>query len=1179
MAKLTAKEIHNLIEDKVSKLSSRKALWLKYYNLYKGQAWWSENLYEGSKRSDVDNQIFPLVQSLTGYLQKISIIDRVLPPSQNDPFERGIATSFENALDDFWWFNQRRANLQKWFRNTLIKGNTYGFIRVDPKADYPFILEIFEPENIVKGSDKISKLQDQPWIARLASAKQRQIKSLMFKDKDFIGKLLLNHPDSNEDVTIWDFWSKQTQQNVLMTSSGLVLRPRDWPYTNLKLYPFFDLPDISVLGSSDAISTVQMLYTLQRTYDKQKIQIKENAEFMGNPPIVVDVESGIDTKKIEGKPRLIIRKYKDGEFRIVPVPPLPGYVERQPDKTRANMERTASWNDMMGSGMGSGQREKGAMSLLMGASFTSLDPKLRNLEAALNDANQIVMGFLKEFSYSAAKALSFRRASSFKGFSPSDISGKYLSDVDIKGLEPEREKLRAQEVAMFYKLGIIGRRKALEELGEKNPDQVMKEQEQEQVKALILEKEKTEYIERQRLARTEPTKPVPGVSPAAPSPEGEAPNPEAGSPTPINEGEAPAPAPESESNPVPAPEQSTESASEQASPSEERKFPKFIDYLGNILMPGFRLKLKALKFREEVRIIKPGPDTVVAKNVTILAPNQKDRIDIVSLMPEAAGKIIFIKGKKKVVDGEESANNSNANEDLISSNVLFGQVKKGILKSSRIKVKDLKQFQGMPGMFIVEPHAEMIWTRQKKLIIKGRAYPNFVDRDVLLLGDKVYGVIRLIYGGKISEKDVARFEKLHRVTDKERRKWWGKKPLYAYAFQIKRFDKPLAYEKPKGLQTYLKSVKLILPEEVTKDVKQAVPVTGGLKVKPIVPGRPFPVAKPEKKALKTSEVYSTARLKQILPAGHDWDVSEKMDGIRCQATRKGDTILLFTDEANKIPLDRVKPIIDEIRKKFQYDVSLDGELMLFDKGHNLKHQAIAGYIHSKQKPQPTDLAGLRYKIFDMLYIKDEDISKKPYSARSKALDLFLKEGGQVLRAKHEVGTMNKLPALIKKISSDEGVIVRAMDASYFHNALMYKVKKHFDLDVKVIGKEITKIGSYVYHTALRDGTYMGQTYAQKYVDAKPGDVIRVSVEHVTLRPSGQISWFSPKPINLKASLAKAPASKSLTQPKIGRADTLAQVKEIYLAGGGEPKRWTAWLPKFAAWRKTQMPKLIAKIKK
>ena len=1168
MTKLTPLDIHSLIEDKVNKLSEKRGVWLKYENLYKGQAWWAENLYEGSKRTEVDNQIFPLVQSLTGYLQKISIVDKVLPPSPNDLLERKIATQFEGALEDFWWYNQRRASLQFWFRNTLTKGVTYGFIRVDPSQPYPFILDTLGPENFVYSSDKILGLQNQPWIARLASAKQSQVSHLLKRTSDskVVSKFLTENQEPDVDINVWDFWSKHTQQNVLITEGGQVLKVNDWPYKALGMYPFFELPDIPVLGSAQPISTVQMLYTLQRDYDKQKFQIKENAEFMGNPPIVVDVESGIDTKKIEGKPRLIIRKYRDGEFKIVPVPPLPGYVERQPEKTRESMGRMAAWNDMMASGQSSGQREKGAVSLLMSSSFTALDPKLKNLEQALNDANQIVMGLLKEFSYSTQKALKYRRASSFEGFSPSDISGRYLSDVDIKGLEPEREKLRAQEVALFYKLGIIGRRKALEELGEADPDQVIKEYDEEQLKALALEKEKAEFIERQRAASA----PAPeAVSESAPTSDSApasnsalTPDPAKGIPTPASE----------EGEPV-AREQ------DQDQSSLERRYPKFMDFLGNILLPGFKLRLRELKFRDEVRIVKPGPDTIVAKNVTILAPNQKDRIDIVSAVPEAAGKILFIKGtSKKKDDVEQGQEKVDNDKGEISSNILFGQIKKGIIKSSKVNVKNLSQFQDMPGMFIVEPHAEMIWTRQKKLILKGRPYPNFVDKDVLLIGDKAYGVLRVIYGGKISEKDVKRFEKLHRVTDKERRKWWGKKPLYAYAFQIKRFDKPIAYEKPKGLQTYLKNVKLILPEEGLKDVKQAVPVTGGLTVKPIVPGRPFPVAKPEKKALKTSEVYSSGRLKEILPAGHQWDVSEKLDGIRCQAIKKGDKITLFSDEANVISAERAKPIIDEIKKKFPYDTSLDGEIMLFEKGHNLKHQGVMGYLRSHSKPLPAELAGLRYKIFDMLYVKGEDISKKPYEARSKALDLFLKVGGQVLRAKHEVGSISELPALIKKITSDEGVIVRAMDASYFHTALMYKVKKHFDLDVKVIKVERTKNDGFVFHTVLRDGTYMGQSYAQKYVQAKPGDVIRMSVEHVTLRPSGQLSWFSPKPINLKAKLASAPAGKSLTQPKIGKADTIAQVKEIYLAGGGELKRWVAWLPKFLLWRKTQMPGLIAKLK-
>lgn len=1175
MAKFTNEEIKTLIQGKLEQLETKKTAWLKYFNIYEGKSWWSQSL-PTYRATEVDNQVFPLVQSLTGYLQRVTVIDRVMPPSQSEQ-DRKVASLYEGFLEDAWWYNRRRSRLQTWFRDSLIKGSIYGFIRVDYKADFPFIIDAFGPESLVKSSDKIENLQDQPWIARILTAKKWYLLEQKKDDKEFLEKLNIKFLNNNDDINIWDFWSKDNRQNVLMTSDGWTInKKQDWPYRRLNKYPFFHLADISVLGSSEPISTVQMLYALQKLYDQQRGQIKENAEFMGNPPIVVDVESGINTKKLEGKPRLIIRKYRDGEFRIVPVPPLPGYVERQPEITRQSMERNAAWSDMMQMGVAKGQREKGALALLMSSAFTALDPKQKNLEQALNDINQILIGFIQEFSFAAKKALKFRSAKAYESYSPSDLKGKFLSNVEIKGLEPERDRLRTQDVALFFKLGIFGRRKALVELGEKNPDMIMSEQEAEQKKALEFEKEKAEYMERQAAVKAPvaPGEPPTGKAPMAPEKKSELP-----------EGVEAAGKPET------SPEASPETKEE---PEEERRYPKYIDFLGNLLMPGLRARLNKLKFKGEVRLLKPDEDTIVAKTVTILAIEAEDRANIVSAVPEAAGKIIFTDQNNKSKTPVKEKSNQEPKEEIkeavkpkekltfISPKVLLAQIKKGILKSSLIKEKNLERFQGMPGMYLVEPHAEMIWTRQKKLILKGRAYPNFIDRDVLLLGDKAYGIIRLIYGGRLSEKDIDRFEKLHRVTNKERRKWWGRRPLFVYAFTMRRFEKPIAYKRPRGLQTYLKKVQLILEkgevEEVTKK-KQAVPVTGGLKVSKVSPLKPYPVAKPEKKAFTTAEVYSVSRLKELLPSGHRWDVSEKLDGIRCQASKKDTKVRFLSDEARDIKLDRIQPLVDEIKKIFPYDVVLDGELMLFENGRNLKHQGIAGYIHGHWKPKPEELAGLKYKVFDILYVKNQDISKKPYEARSKALDLFIKKGKQVVRTKHATASTEQLPSIAKQVMSDEGVIVRALDASYFHTALMYKVKKFYDIDVKVIGVEKTKIGAWVYHCALRDGTYMGQSYAQKAVKAKIGDIIRMSVEHVTLRPSGRLSWFAPKPINLKAKYKKAPAGKAPASPKIGQPDTLAQIKEIFLAQSGKAERWEKWLPLFEKWKKEQMPKLIAKIKK
>jgi len=134
----------------------------------------------------------------------------------------------------------------------------------------------------------------------------------------------------------------------------------------------------------------------------------------------------------------------------------------------------------------------------------------------------------------------------------------------------------------------------------------------------------------------------------------------------------------------------------------------------------------------------------------------------------------------------------------------------------------------------------------------------------------------------------------------------------------------------------------------------------------------------------------------------------------------------------------------------------------------------------------------------------------------------------------------------------------------------------WDVDAKVIAIEKTKVGIPMYYCVLRDGTYIGQTYASLAVKAKVGDVIRVNVDHITIRPDGSINWYSPKPKNIKE--GKVTVGKGLTQIGIGGPDTLDLAKEIYLASGGTDLKWKLWLPLHKKYKEEVMPKKIAKLK-
>ncbi len=299
------------------------------------------------------------------------------------------------------------------------------------------------------------------------------------------------------------------------------------------------------------------------------------------------------------------------------------------------------------------------------------------------------------------------------------------------------------------------------------------------------------------------------------------------------------------------------------------------------------------------------------------------------------------------------------------------------------------------------------------------------------------------------------------------------------------------------------------------------------------------------------------------------------DGLRCRIWKVGNKVKAYSDQGNEFKSERIKPILDDIIKYFPVDVLLDGELMM----ESTERKDIAGYIHSNSKPTSDELNSLCYYVWDILYVKNQSIASKPFQIRSSVLDLYLKgRKGRIIRVKHLVVSRDKVPEAVKKVASKEGAIIREVHASYWATHLSFKVKWVYDLDCKVVAVEQTKLGLPIFHCVLRDGTYIGQTYAQAEVKAKPGDVIRVNVNHITLRPDGSIGWFAPRPKSFKEGKI-SPNRPSLTQVGIGGPDSLDLVKEIYFASGGTEKKWKDWYPKHLDWKKNTMPKLLSEIKR
>lgn len=307
------------------------------------------------------------------------------------------------------------------------------------------------------------------------------------------------------------------------------------------------------------------------------------------------------------------------------------------------------------------------------------------------------------------------------------------------------------------------------------------------------------------------------------------------------------------------------------------------------------------------------------------------------------------------------------------------------------------------------------------------------------------------------------------------------------------------------------------------------------------------VVKPAKRALTINEVYSPERLMEILPDGHRWDVSWKEDGIRCQAHKDGGKVVLMSDEARVLPKEKVFPIMREISLRFPRICIADGELQLWLGGINQKHEGLVALLHRKEKPTREQWNGLRYFYWDILYLNGKDLTDRAWYQRN----LLLGDWGsrQVRRTKHIIVPEKNVMAAVKKVMSLEGAMVRAVDSTYWQDNLLFKVKKTFDVDVRVVKVE-QKIGGAVYTCADREGNIVGRTYKQTYVKAKVGDVIRVNITKVSRRWDKEkgkwmYSWYSPTVARPGKGVAKKAMAMAKRAPK--RLDSQATFEEIWKA--------------------------------
>ncbi|MFD7459538.1 MULTISPECIES: ATP-dependent DNA ligase [unclassified Streptomyces] len=220
-------------------------------------------------------------------------------------------------------------------------------------------------------------------------------------------------------------------------------------------------------------------------------------------------------------------------------------------------------------------------------------------------------------------------------------------------------------------------------------------------------------------------------------------------------------------------------------------------------------------------------------------------------------------------------------------------------------------------------------------------------------------------------------------------------------------------------------------------------------------------------------------------------VEEKLDGIRVQVHRDGDTVRLYTRTLDDIT-DRLPEVTSAALELRGSRFVLDGEVIAFDgAGRPRSFQETAGRVGSRvDVATAAEAVPVSPVFFDALSVDGRDLLDLPFAERHAELARLVPEPMRVRRAL--VSGPDDLPAAEEFLAGTlarghEGVVVKDLAAPYSagrRGASWLKVKPVHTLDLVVLaaewghGRRTGKLSNLHLGARREDGSYamLGKTF-------------------------------------------------------------------------------------------------------
>lgn len=294
---------------------------------------------------------------------------------------------------------------------------------------------------------------------------------------------------SEELVTLVEMWDRNDDgyPQCTVIANGVIVKPTMRPYAHDR-FPFIRFIDYPVGSQFWAMGEVQQLRPIQDAINDRRSQIHDILRLTANPPLIADLDSGVNPKALTNRPASIIFKNRGSEVRWEQPPQIPSALFEVQQMDKADFDAISGIHDVTQGRRPVGVEAASAIVELQEAAQTRIRYKVRNEEFALQEMGYQIVALVQQFyddnrtirlvGKNSAKpvfvSVNVPTASPTGGIEKlNDLSvGEYDVEIGVGSTLPINKGRLFGQYLQMYRDQIVDRRAVLENAPAISPNQV-----------------------------------------------------------------------------------------------------------------------------------------------------------------------------------------------------------------------------------------------------------------------------------------------------------------------------------------------------------------------------------------------------------------------------------------------------------------------------------------------------------------------------------------------------------------------------------------------------------------------------------------------------------------------------------------------------------------------------------